>query len=184
MSASTVSTAAPFEQRAFTRWVPRDRPTAVILLLRGEVIEVRVEQFGREQSARHRVGRRREMQRREGVLPGVVLRFEGEEPRGRDRIREVLGRLHGASTIGNVVQEAVDSGKLRTVSRFGLAESLPAERIGAIEPRMADVHRMQEPGQHRRRIERIGDPRMRLPVLGARVANDVREDRGYAASLS
>ncbi len=49
---------------------------------------------------------------------------------------------------------------------------------------MTHVHRVQEAGEHRGRIERVGDPRVRLPVLGARVAHDVRKDRGDTAFVA
>src|SRR5581483_6186276 len=82
-------TAAPLDHRTVARWLPGEGPPAVVLLLVGEVIEMRIEQLRREQARRHRVTRRRQVQRRECVLTGVVLGVEREERRVGDGVGQL-----------------------------------------------------------------------------------------------
>src|SRR5262249_31280326 len=107
---------------------------AIFLLLRDQMVEVRVEQLRCEQRGSHRVRRRREMEWRERVLTGVILGIEGEETRRRNRGCNLLCVLHRATTIGSGVSEAVHGRQLGPVAGLGLTEPLPTERIGAVEP--------------------------------------------------
>ena len=115
-----------------------------------QVIDMSAEQLRREQSGGHRVGRRREMQRRERVPAGEVLGVEREERRVRDRVGDFLGHLNRSPTVGSVVEEAEHRRELGAALDLRLAQPLPAERVGAIEPGVARVQGMQQAGQHRR----------------------------------